>query len=69
MRRYKVGISEAAMKIEGEPTKRFKVTYANEVVGQFDTAEEVRAFVKKRLDRVYQIYDRRQPVKVSDLWD
>jgi hypothetical protein len=57
------------MKIEGEPAKRFNVTFDNKVEGAFDTAAEVRAFVAKRLDRNYQIYDRRRPVLLTDLKD
>ena len=55
--------------IPGEPSKRFRVTHDSEVVGEFDTAAEVRAFTAKRLDRKYEIYDRRQRVVLKDLRD
>jgi hypothetical protein len=57
------------MKIEGELSKRFKVTLGNEVHGKFDTAAEVRTVVAKRRDRAYQIYDRRRPVEFKNLKD
>jgi hypothetical protein len=57
------------MKVEGEPTKRFKVKFGNETVGGFDAAAEVKAFAAKRLDRQCTIYDRRTVVKLTELKD
>jgi hypothetical protein len=57
------------MKVEGEPTKRFKVKFGNETVGEFDAAAEVKAFAAKRLDRQRTIYDRRTVVKLTELKD
>jgi hypothetical protein len=56
------------MEIEGEPAKRFSVKHRFEIA-EFDTEDEVRAFVKKRVDRKYQIYDRRTLVELKDLKD
>jgi hypothetical protein len=33
------------MKVEDEPTKRFKVKFGNDTVGEFDTAAEARGLV------------------------
>jgi hypothetical protein len=54
------------LKAEGEPAKRFTVKWGTEVF-YFNTPAEVRAFAKKRLDRQYEIYDRRKLVKLTDL--
>jgi hypothetical protein len=57
------------MEIPGEPGKRFTVTHGNKVVGQFDTVAEVKAFDAKRLDKQYEIYDRRNLVQSKDMKD
>jgi hypothetical protein len=55
------------MKIEGEPTKRFKVAWGLEV-RHFDTVSEV-LDATQRLDRVYEIYDGRKKIEKRDLKD
>jgi len=55
------------MKIEGEPAKRFTVKWGLRVQ-HFDTVEEVLR-ATSRLDRKYEIYDRRKLVEKKDLKD
>lgn len=57
------------MQIEYEPTKRFKVLFGCKVHGEFDTVDEVKAFVAKRIDRKYDINDRGRLVPLKDLKD
>jgi len=44
--------------IAGEPVEfPFKVIYGNEIMGEFKTLNEAKAFALKRLDRRYQIWN------------
>jgi len=55
------------MEIEGKPAKRFTVKWGTEV-RHFDAVAEVLK-ATKRLDRVYEIYDRRKLIERQDLWE